>query len=140
MQQHNLFFLYGSLKLGFKDPNYQYLTQYFHYVGEATVPGKFYFNGSYPVAVSAEGDEKITGDVYELNDPDDFKWVAMQLDDYEGLNVEPGETAMYKRELVKIQLQNTTAMAWIYFFNRSIDNLSPLDADEVAKFIAQQKM
>jgi gamma-glutamylcyclotransferase (GGCT)/AIG2-like uncharacterized protein YtfP len=134
--QSNLFFLYGSLRIGFRDPGYSYLSKYFHFVGEASVNGKFYFNGSTPVAVSAEAG-RITGDVYELNDPEDFKWVAVQLDDYEGLNVEPGETPLYKRELVSIELNGSQQSAWIYWYNRPVTDFTELDAGQIAAYLQQ---
>ena len=135
--QSNLFFLYSSLRVGFKDPGYSYLSKYFHYVGEGTVAGKFYFNGSTPVAVSSQSGI-ITGDVYELNDPEDCKWVIVQLDDYEGLNVEPGETALYKRELVPITIGDKQRHAWIYWYNRPVTDLAELDAAEITAYLQQQ--
>lgn len=133
----NLFFLYGSLRVGFRDPNYSYLSKYFHAKGEASVRGKFYFNGSTPVAVQTETG-LLTGDVYELNDPEDFKWVAVQLDDYEGLNVEAGETPLYKRELVSIDLDGKPAQAWIYWYNRPVADFIELDAAEIAAYLKEQ--
>ncbi len=138
MQTHsNLFFLYGSLRVGFRDAGYSYLSKYFHFIGEASVPGKFYFNGSTPVAVASEHG-LITGDVYELNDPEDFKWVSVQLDDYEGMNVEPGETPLYKRELVNIDIGGTQQHAWIYWYNRPVTAFTELDAAEIAAYLQQQ--
>lgn len=135
--QSNFFFLYGSLRVGFRDPGYSYLSKYFHFVGEAAVSGKFYFNGSTPVAVSAESG-RITGDVYELNDAEDYKWVIVQLDDYEGLNVEPGETPLYKRELVPIDIDGKQQQAWIYWYNRPVTDFAELDAAEIAAYLQQQ--
>lgn len=133
----NLFFLYGSLRVGFRDPGYSYLSKYFHFVGEGSVHGKFYFDGSTPVAVSSDSTQ-FTGDVYELNDPDDFKWVIVQLDDYEGLNVEPGETPLYKRELVSIQVGEKQIQAWIYWYNRPITHFAELDATQIAAYLQKQ--
>ena len=134
---HNLFFLYGSLRLGFRDPGYDYLSKYFHFIGEGSVNGKFYFNGSTPVAVATESG-RITGDVYKLNDPEDFKWVAVQLDDYEGLNVEPGETPLYKRELISVDLEGKPQQAWIYWYNRPVTDFAELDAAGIAAYLQQQ--
>lgn len=135
--QSNLFFLYSSLRVGFRDPGYSYLSKYFHFIGEGTVGGKFYFNGSTPVAVSSD-DGRITGDVYELNDPEDCKWVIMQLDDYEGLNVEPGETPLYKRELVSIEIAGNEHQSWIYWYNRPVTDLAELNANDIAAYLQLQ--
>ena len=43
-------FVYGSLRSGFRNPVYEYLTKYFHLLGEAVVKGKLYDQGEYPVA------------------------------------------------------------------------------------------
>lgn len=137
--QANRLFVYGSLRVGFRDPKYSYVSKYFHLLGEGIVQGKFYFNGSIPVAVPTEDKQFITGDLYELNNPDEFKWVMVQLDDYEGLNVEPGERPLYQRELVAVLINAHPSMAWIYWYNGSIDNMRELDASEVTKYLQQQK-
>ena len=135
--QTNLFFLYGSLRVGFRAAGYAYLSKYFHFIGEGSVKGKFYFNGSTPVAVAADSGE-ITGDVYGLNDPDDFKWVSVQLDDYEGLNVEPGETPLYKREPVSVEIDGKSQQAWIYWYNLPVKDFAELDAAGIAAYLQQQ--
>ena len=38
----NRLFVYGSLRSGFRNPAYEYLTRHFHLLGEAVVQGKFY--------------------------------------------------------------------------------------------------
>lgn len=133
----NLFFLYGSLRIGFRDPRFSYLSKYFHFLGEASVTGEFFFNGSTPVAIGSEGG-RITGDVYELTDPEDFKWVAVQLDDYEGLNVETGETPLYKRELVPVDIAGEQQQAWVYWYNKPVTDFVALDATQVASYLQQQ--
>lgn len=132
-------FVYGSLRIGFRDPAYSYLSKYFHFLGEGTVQGKFYFNGTTPVAVPTDEENYITGELYELNNQDEFKWVMVQLDDYEGLNVEPGEKPLYKRELVAILLNGHPSMAWIYWYNGSVENMMELDAAAVSNYMEQQK-
>ena len=86
-------FVYGSLRSGFRNPIYKYLTQYFHLLGEALVKGQFFDDGTNPVAVPTTADHFITGELYVVNNPEEFGWAIEQLDDYEGINVEAGETA-----------------------------------------------
>ena len=138
MNQLPRLFVYGSLRVGFHNPAYTYLSKYFRLIGEGTVNGKFYFNGVYPVAVPAEG-RTITGDLYELNDSDDFSWVLVQLDDYEGINVEPGEIPLYTRQVTEITIKEEKVKAWIYWYNRSVEDMVELDATEIASYLLQQK-
>lgn len=98
-QQSEFLFVYGSLRVGFRDPAYEYLSKYFTFLGEAEVPGKFYFNGTVPVAVPSHDKNYISGDLYALNNIDELKWVIVQLDDYEGLNVMNGEIPYTKEKM-----------------------------------------
>ena len=58
---YNLF-VYGSLRSGFRNPVYEYLTKYFHLQGEAVVKGKLYDLGEYPVALPTDEDKFISGE------------------------------------------------------------------------------
>ncbi len=133
LKEVSLLFVYGSLRLGFKDPAYEYLSKFFRLVGEGKVRGKFYARGDIPVAVTTSENSYIPGDLYELLDSDDFKWVMAQLDDYEGINVEAGETPLYTRSLIKVNIAGEEKEAWIYWYNGNIQTLPPLEADEVTK-------
>jgi gamma-glutamylcyclotransferase (GGCT)/AIG2-like uncharacterized protein YtfP len=131
-------FVYGSLRVGFKDPAYSYLSKYFHLLGEGKVQSRFHFNGKIPVAVPSVNDH-ISGELYELNNPDELKWVMIQLDDYEGLNVEEGETPLYKREKITVKLADKQTEAWVYWYNRSVEHMPALDASELAAYMEKQK-
>lgn len=131
----NRLFVYGSLRSGFRNPAYQYLTKYFHLLGEAVVNGKFYDKGEYPVAISAEGDSYIQGELYESNSQQEFNWAIAQLDDYEGLNVEEGETPMYKRELITVFQNGISSNAWIYWYNGSVANMPEITIGDVLKYL-----
>lgn len=134
-------FVYGSLRSGFRNPAYQYLTKYFHLLGEAVVKGKFFDKGPYPVAIPAtEEDAFITGELYVLNNPDEFNWAMEQLDDYEGLNVEAGETPMYKRELVTVFKEGVSSQAWIYWYNGSVEGMKEITIGDVLKYLQQKNM
>ena len=131
-------FVYGSLRIGFNDPAYSYLSKYFHLLGEGKVSGRFHFNGKIPVAVPS-ANEYITGDLYELNNPEELKWVMVQLDDYEGLNIVPGEKPLYKREQIDVSLKDSSYKAWIYWYNGNTDGMPVLDAEQVSNYLRQQK-
>ena len=127
-------FVYGSLRSGFRNPAYRYLSDFFSLIGEAKVKGRFYDKGTYPVAVPTE-DAYITGELYSANSPDAFQWAIAQLDDYEGLVVEAGETPLYKRSLVEVYHQDQTTTAWIYWFNGDTTRLPMIPTGDLLEYI-----
>jgi gamma-glutamylcyclotransferase (GGCT)/AIG2-like uncharacterized protein YtfP len=135
---HNLF-VYGSLRSGFKNPAYEYLARYFTYSGEGLVHGKFYDNGSHPVGIASANGEMIVGELYTLNNADEFSWAFEQLDDYEGLHIEAGETALYKRTIAHVYQEEKIIPAWIYWFNGNIDNLTPIASGDLMEYVQQKK-
>jgi len=131
-------FVYGSLRSGFRNPAYEYLTRYFKYSGEALVKGKFFDAGSYPVALSTNDEHFILGELYNMNSEEEFSWAFTQLDDYEGLNVEVGETPLYKRSLVEVYQNGETQIAWIYWYNQSIDGMPEIETGDVMRYLQQK--
>ena len=131
-------FVYGSLRSGFRNPAYEYLTRYFKYSGEALVKGKFFDAGSHPVALPTEEEHFILGELYSMNSEDEFSWAFEQLDDYEGLNVETGETALYKRNLVEVFQNGETQIAWIYWYNKSIKGMPEIETGDVMRYLQQE--
>jgi gamma-glutamylcyclotransferase (GGCT)/AIG2-like uncharacterized protein YtfP len=132
-------FVYGSLRSGFKNPAYEYLTRYFSYAGEALIKGQFYDAGTHPVAVATANEDMIVGELYTLNNEEDFSWAFEQLDDYEGVNVEVGEIPLYKREMVEVYQLNKIIPAWVYWFNGNIDGLPKIETGDIIQFIQQKK-
>jgi gamma-glutamylcyclotransferase (GGCT)/AIG2-like uncharacterized protein YtfP len=131
-------FVYGSLRSGFRNPVYQYLTQYFHLLGEAVVKGQFFENGSHPVAIPTNKEHFITGELYMVNNQEEFAWAMEQLDDYEGLNVEEGEQPLYRRELVDAFQSGLASKAWIYWFNHSVDGMPAIETGDVLKYLQEK--
>lgn len=134
---YNLF-VYGSLRSGFRNPVYEYLTRYFHLLGDAIVKGKLYDKGDYPVAASTIEEKFISGELYTINNPDEFSWAIDQLDDYEGLNTEAGERPLYKREQVTAYLNGNSIVAWIYWYNGSIDGLPEISSGDLLQYLQQK--
>jgi len=128
-------FVYGSLRSGFRNPIYNYLTQYFHLSGEAVVKGQFFDTGVYPVALPTTDNHFISGELYEVNNVDEFAWAIEQLDDYEGLNVEIGEQPLYRRELADVFQNGQTSKAWIYWYNQSIEGMPAIITGDVFKYL-----
>ena len=131
-------FVYGSLRSGFRNPAYEYLTRYFTYKGEAIAQGKFLENGAVPVAIPSTEEKFILGELYTLQNKEEFSWAFVQLDDYEGLNTEPGETPLYKREKVKVYQPGETGEAWIYWYNGITEGLKEIETGDVMKYLQQK--
>ena len=131
-------FVYGSLRSGFRNPVYEYLTKYFHLLGEAIVKGKLFDKGDFPVAVATKEEKFISGELYGVNDPAEFSWAIEQLDDYEGINVEPGEQPLYKRESVTAYISGNETPAWIYWFNGSINGLPEIASGNLLQYLQQK--
>ncbi len=131
-------FVYGSLRSGFRNPVYQYLTKYFHLIGEAVVKGKLYDLGEYPAASATEDDKFISGELYAINNPLEFSWAIGQLDDYEGLNTEEGETPLYKREQVIAFHKGDPHAAWIYWYNGDISSKPEIESGDLLQYLQQK--
>lgn len=131
-------FVYGSLRSGFRNPVYEYLTKYFHLIGEAVVKGKLYDQGEYPVALPTTDEKFISGELYCINNPLEFSWAIGQLDDYEGLNAEPGEPVLYKREEVIAYQQGQPHNAWIYWFNGDVSGNPEIESGDLLQYLQQK--
>ena len=131
-------FVYGSLRSGFRNPVYEYLTKYFHLVGEAVVKGKLYDLGEYPAAAATQEEKFISGELYCINNPLEFSWAIGQLDDYEGLNVEEGEAPIYKREEVIAHHEGEPHTAWIYWYNGDLANSPEIESGDLLQYLQQK--
>ena len=131
-------FVYGSLRSGFRNPVYSYLTKYFHLLGEAVVKGKLYDTGAFPVAISSNEEKFISGELYAINDPLEFSWAIGQLDDYEGLNAEEGERPLYKREEVVAYQKGQPVVAWIYWFNGSVAGMAEIESGDLLQYLQKK--
>jgi gamma-glutamylcyclotransferase (GGCT)/AIG2-like uncharacterized protein YtfP len=134
---HNLF-VYGSLRSGFKNLAYEYITQYFTYAGEALIKGQFYDAGTHPVAIATSNEDMIVGELYTLNNIEDFSWAFEQLDDYEGVHVEAGETPLYKRAIVQVFQEAKIIDAWVYWYNGSIEGLPKIETGDLVQYLQQK--
>jgi gamma-glutamylcyclotransferase (GGCT)/AIG2-like uncharacterized protein YtfP len=131
-------FVYGSLRSGFRHPAYEYISRYFTLVSDAKVKGYLYDMGNYPVAVPTNDEAFIVGELYKLNNENEFSWAMAQLDDYEGVNADEGETPLYRREAVTVILNNTTTQAWVYWYTGDVHNQPIVASGDVLQFIQQK--
>jgi len=127
-------FVYGSLLSGFHHPAYEYISRYFTLVGPAKVRGKLFDMGEYPAAVPVEEETWILGELYQLNNKDEFAWAFRQLDDYEGLLVEPGETPLYRRERAAVLMNEEGSFAWIYWYNQDVEGRPVIASGSVLEY------
>ncbi len=131
-------FVYGSLRSGFQNPAYGYISKYFTLISKAKVKGKLHDMGSFPVAVPSDDESYIIGELYEHNKPAEFSWAIGQLDDYEGVMPEDDEVQLYKREKVTVYYADITTDAWIYWYTGKIDDQPVIPSGDVFDFIHQK--
>jgi gamma-glutamylcyclotransferase (GGCT)/AIG2-like uncharacterized protein YtfP len=134
---HKLF-VYGSLRSGFRHPAYEYVSKYFELVSHARVKGCLYDMGNFPAAMPCKDEAFIVGELYALKDGSDFNWAIEQLDDYEGVNPEEGEKPMYRRELTTVLYDDTSTIAWIYWFNGEVEGHPVIVSGDVLQFFHQK--
>ena len=132
-------FVYGSLRSGFNHPAYAYISTHFVLVGSATVKGKLYDLGSYPAALPSNEEFYIQGELYRLKEEEEFSWAIAQVDDYEGVNPEPGEKALYIREKTLVYINNQTTSAWIYWYNDDVSGKPLIASGDVLEYLQQKK-
>jgi gamma-glutamylcyclotransferase (GGCT)/AIG2-like uncharacterized protein YtfP len=140
MDEHGVFnlFVYGSLRSGFKSSAYEYISRYFSFAGNARVRGRLFDLGPYPAGIP-DNESFIVGELYTLRQPQEFGWVIGQLDDYEGVSVEPDEVQLYRREFVDVMLDDhTTAFAWIYWYNGSVDGKPAIESGDMIQYLQQK--
>ncbi|MCR6721668.1 MAG: gamma-glutamylcyclotransferase [Chitinophagaceae bacterium] len=133
-QNFNLF-VYGSLRSGFKSPAYDYITRYFDFVSDGKVRGYLYDLGEYPAALPTTDDAFIVGELYVARDRGQFDYVIAQLDDYEGVTPEPGETALYNRILSEIETEKGTVSAWVYWYNGNITDRPIVESGDIMEYL-----
>ena len=136
---HQQLFVYGSLRSGFNHPAYAYISTHFTLVGSAKVKGKLYDLGEYPAALPTEDEHYIIGELYQLKEEQEFSWAIAQIDDYEGINPEPGEAALYKRALTTVYINGQTTTALIYWYSNDIEGKPLIASGDVLEYLQQKK-
>jgi gamma-glutamylcyclotransferase (GGCT)/AIG2-like uncharacterized protein YtfP len=131
-------FVYGSLRSGFMSPAYDYISHYFSLVGEGKVKGYLFDMGSYPAARPTDNDAFIIGELYQLNNENEFSWAFGQLDDYEGVAPGEDEEPLYKREVTTVHINGKTEQAWIYWYIGDVTGHPVVASGDVLQF-KQQK-
>ena len=126
-------FVYGSLRRGFHHPVFDYIKNHFTFVADGKVKGRLFDLGTYPAAVPSD-EGHLIGELFVANSMEDFNWAISQLDDYEGLNPEAGETALYRREMVTAYHNDSETTAWIYWYNGVVDGFPVVESGDVMEY------
>jgi len=129
-----ILFVYGTLRKACAHEKHRVLERAAVLVGKGTVHGAMYDLGSYPgLAIVGEDLELVTGEVYAL-DPDRMESTLAVLDAYEGCAAADREPHEYRREVVRVTLDDgSTIAAWTYVLNRPHTGLTRIpDGDYVA--------
>jgi len=132
-------FVYGSLRSGFKSPAYEYISRFFSLVSDAKVKGQLFDLGTYPAGVPTNDESFIIGELYTIKNEAEFAWAIGQLDDYEGVTVEPDEVQLYKREVVDVYTDNAVSKAWIYWYTRSTEGKPLIESGDLIQYLQQKK-
>ena len=110
-------FVYGSLRSGFRNPMYEYISRFFTFAGMGKVKGVLYEMEHYLAGVPTDEEKFIIGELYYAKEEAEFSYAIGQLDDYEGVLGEAGEPALFRRELAKVILEDREMQSWIYWYN-----------------------
>lgn len=132
-------FVYGSLRSGFRSPAYEYISRYFDLVGDAKVKGKLFDLGDYPAAKPTIEEKFIIGELYRIKHEKEFSWAIGQLDDYEGVDVAFDETALYRRDIAEVFINDTTTPAWIYWYDGDVQDKPVIESGDVLQYMEQKR-
>ncbi|MBS1737276.1 MAG: gamma-glutamylcyclotransferase [Bacteroidetes bacterium] len=131
----NQFFVYSSLRKGFNLPAYEYIAQYFEFVGEGTVNGILSDTGNMAVGTPTHDHHFIKGELYRLKNDRDFEWAFAQLDGYEGVSSTPDEPVHYRREIVSVILNdNQVTESWIYWYNGDVRSMPIIESGDILEY------
>jgi gamma-glutamylcyclotransferase (GGCT)/AIG2-like uncharacterized protein YtfP len=141
MENNQLYtlFVYGSLRQGFHHEAYKYISHYFTLIGPAKINGCLYDMGPYPAAQPCTGQRYIVGEVYQVKDTAEFEWAIAQIDDYEGLYVETGETPLYRRNSTTAFLADGSEVnAWVYWYNGTVEGKPIIESGDVLTYMKER--
>lgn len=133
LNNHYLF-VYGSLLSGFNQPAFEYIRRYFTLVGPAAVRGELYDLGLYPAAIPSDKDLFIVGELYQLNNEEEFNWAFSQLDGYEGIDGDENGPSLYRRELSEVTVEDQSYNSWIYWYNGEVAGMPLVVSGNVADY------
>lgn len=138
--ESHFLFVYSSLLRGFKTPEYDYVSKYFDFVGNARTRGILSDAGDMLVGSPVNDDRFIYGELYKVRQPDMFAFAIGQLDDYEGIHPAEGEPpASYVRASTSVILPGGKMVdSWVYWYSGSVDGLPVVESGNVMDYLRQK--
>jgi gamma-glutamylcyclotransferase (GGCT)/AIG2-like uncharacterized protein YtfP len=136
----NQLFVYGSLRSGFRNPVYEYISRFFTFVGEGKVSGSLFDMGNYPAGIATQDDHFILGELYRIKQESDFGWAIGQLDDYEGVDAEAGEVPLYRREITEVHINGQITQAWIYWYNGDVTGRPLISSGDMLEYLNKKPL
>lgn len=134
-------FVYSSLREGFHQRTFDYVTRFFNFVSPAKVKGILSDLESRPVATPTSENSFIKGELYKLKKEDGFSWAFGQFDDYEGLDAEEGEQPLYRRELTIVYKDDgSVTSAWIYWYNGDVSEMPVIHSGDALEYQSQKNL
>ncbi|MCZ6819839.1 MAG: gamma-glutamylcyclotransferase [Calditrichaeota bacterium] len=132
MEQHDLLFVYGTLRAGGGCTTGRVLEKYGVLLGPGTFNGKLYDLGGFPGAVaSIIPRDLVKGELFQLYNP---AVLLPFLDKYEGCG---GIAPLFRRDLSEIWLDSGAgAMAWIYLCSRSISGSPIIESGDYLEYLS----
>jgi gamma-glutamylcyclotransferase (GGCT)/AIG2-like uncharacterized protein YtfP len=127
---NDLIFVYGTLRPGVRNSRFELFGEGAQLVSLARVRGHLYDLGEYPGMLLDAGNDWVTGEVYQLRDPETTLY---ELDVYEGATARSDDE--FERSLVVVTLADERDIeVWTYLYRGSLAGarlLPPGDYAEV---------
>ena len=118
-------FVYGSLRKGSPNPHAAFLHSRCLFRGVARMRGRLYRNGSiYGALYEPAGASTVLGDVIELPEESAAE-ILTSLDRYEGIGAGLPRPTLFRRELVKVTMEDETEwLCWTWLYNQPLKGCS----------------
>lgn len=100
--------------------------------------GKLYHLGSHSAAIPSSEKTFITGELYRINNVNEFSWAIGQLDDYEGVIGDADEPRLYRREITEVYSGDQVTHAWIYWYNGDVQGKPFIASGDLLQYLQQK--
>ncbi len=131
-------FVYSSLLNGFPTTDYEYVSKYFNFIGNAKTKGILSILNKIVVGTPCDDERYIQGELFEIKEQHHFSFAIGQLDEYEGLYPEPPQTPMYKRTIATVIDENKKEYtAWVYWYKGDVGGLPVIESGNVLDFLGK---
>ena len=129
-----LLFVYGTLRPCFGHPLGRALREQGSSRGAATVCGRLFDQGEYPVAIPSQGgSERIRGELFDLTESRPL-WKT--LDEYEDFKPDDVEHSLFERsETIALTPDGAELPAQIYWYRASVEDFAPIEGGDYFAFV-----